>query len=85
MQPVLLQSFCDEFELPDGETPATPAAPGSALQPGEDGNELEYAEQKKHRSRVSKLLHMMKWMQPEILNPVHELSHFMMMAAVKHM
>ena len=41
-QPVLLQSFKDEFELPDEETPATPAVPGSVLIDGEvDTNQKE--------------------------------------------
>lgn len=30
-QPVLLQSFKDEFDLPEGPVPRTPAAPGSIL------------------------------------------------------
>ena len=30
-QPVLLQSFKDEFNLPDVKTPNTPAAPGKVL------------------------------------------------------
>ena len=31
-QPVLLQSFQDEFELPEGEASQTPAVPGQVLQ-----------------------------------------------------
>jgi len=30
-QPVLMQSFVDEFELPEGPAPVTPAEPGSVL------------------------------------------------------
>ena len=30
-QPVLVQSFKDEYDLPDAETPVTPAIPGKIL------------------------------------------------------
>jgi len=81
-QPVLLQSYRDEFELPDEEPPRTPATPGEVLQKGEP---MEPEEQSKYRSGVGKLLHMMKWTRPEMLNAVRELSRFMMDASLAHM
>ena len=82
-QPVLLQSFKDEFELPDEETPATPAVPGSVLIDGEiDTNQKELSS---YRTRVGKFLHMARWTRPEILNAVRELSRFMSKATQKHL
>ena len=82
-QPVLLQSFKDEFELPDEETPATPAVPGSVLIDGEiDTNQKELSS---YRTGVGKFLHMARWTRPEILNAVRELSRFMSKATQKHL
>jgi hypothetical protein len=33
-QPILMQSYVDEFDLPKGELPRTPATPGSVLKKG---------------------------------------------------
>jgi hypothetical protein len=85
IQPVLMQSYVDEFELPKGETPRTPATPGSVLQKVEPKDYLPDDEQFKYRSGVGKLLHMMKWTRPEILNAVRELSRFMMHAGHAHL
>ena len=77
-QPVLLQSYTDEFELPGGETPKTPAIPGQVLRKGENPEDnVSEAKQSIYRSGVGKLLHMMKRSRPEILNAVRELSKFM--------
>jgi len=46
---------------------------------------MEPEEQSKYRSGVGKLLHMMKWTHPEMLNAVCELSRFMMDASWAHM
>jgi hypothetical protein len=71
-QPVLLQSFIDEFDLPDGKTPVTPAEPGSKLM--ETETVLSKNKHTYFRSGVGKLLHLMKWSRPEIMNSVRELS-----------
>ena len=45
-QPVLLQSFEDEFKLPDGETPRTPTEPGTILyKPKSEGEQVDKKEQ----------------------------------------
>ena len=84
-QPVLLQSLKDEFELPEGQNPLTPAEPGSVLTKEQDAELLKPKEQTKYRSGVGKLLHMMKWSRPEIANSVRELSRFMSAATLAHM
>jgi hypothetical protein len=84
-QPVLLQSYTDEFTIPEGEAPRTPATPGEVLQQGEPADFVDDDEQSTYRSGVGKLLHMMKWTRPEILNAVRELSRFMAGATRAHM
>jgi hypothetical protein len=84
-QPVLMQSYIDEFNLPDGDVPKTPATPGEVLQRGETRDCVDSEKQSKYRSGVGKLLHMMKWTRPEILNSVRELSRFMSGATLAHM
>jgi hypothetical protein len=41
MQPMMLQSFCNKFDLPEGKPPNTPAAPGDFLVKGNEGTNLK--------------------------------------------
>jgi hypothetical protein len=84
-QPVLMQSFIDEFDLPEGDVPKTPAVPGEVLQREEPENHLGAKEQRIYRSGVGKLLHLMKWTRPDMLNAVRELSRFMSGASGAHL
>jgi hypothetical protein len=52
-QPVLLQSYVDEFDLPEGQFPTTPAVPGSVLVPVEEINQLSRVEQTKSRQAAT--------------------------------
>ena len=81
-QPVLLQSFEDEFELNKREV-HTPAEPGKVLMKCEEGTELNSKGKKTYSTGVGKLLHMMRWSRPEIYNAVRELSRFMTNGASK--
>ena len=83
-QPVLLQSFKDEFELPTS-LPNTPAEPGQILMPSDEENVLNSTDQRTYCKGVRKLLLMMHWSHPDILNPVRELSRFMTMATPGHL
>ena len=71
-QPVLIQSFEDEFELPEREY-NTPAAPGSVMVEGKVINEDAHHQ---YRKGVGKLIHLAKYSRIEILNAVRELSRF---------
>ena len=83
-QPVMLQSFQDEFDLEENKrAPRTPAEAGDVLSKGE--NLLSKGEQTEYRSGVGKLLHMMRWTRPEIYNRVRELSRFMSGATEQHL
>ena len=83
-QPVLLQSYVDEFELPTYEY-ETPGEPGKVLTKVEDGQGVCQSVQTKFRSGVGKLLHMMRWSRPEIWNAVREVSRRMSIANEDHM
>jgi hypothetical protein len=83
-QPVMLQSFIDEFNLPNGPAPNTPAIPGDALVKADPKDCIPANELFKYRSGVGKLLHMMRWSRPEILNAVRELSRYMSGASLAH-
>ena len=72
-QPVLLQSFSDEFELPK-QSYETPSAPGSILVGGE--TRLPEDKHRDYRKGVGKLIHFSKYTKPGILNAVRELSRF---------
>jgi hypothetical protein len=87
-QPVLMQSFEDEFDLSNAKSYITPGELGKTLHSvkHEVGQELVDATmQTKFHSGVGKLLHLMKWSQPKAMNGVCELSCFMTGAMTAHM
>jgi hypothetical protein len=85
-QPVLLQSFEDEFDIPNMKIPNTPAVPGQVLRSAASETALMDSQmQSKFRSGTGKLLHLMKWSRPDVLNSVRELSRFMTGATAAHL
>jgi hypothetical protein len=85
MQPFLLQSYHDEIKLPEGRVPNTPMEPGSVLVKVHEGNELDMKAHKTYRSGVGKLLHMMRWSRPDVLNITREMFMIMVVACQAHM
>jgi hypothetical protein len=84
-QPVMIQSFRDEFPLClEGRAPNTPAVPGEHLVKGDEGTNIDAKLQAHYRTGVGKLLHMMRWTRPEIQNAVRELSKYMSGATLVH-
>jgi Reverse transcriptase (RNA-dependent DNA polymerase) len=75
LQPVLLQSLKDEFEVEASSKIGTPAAPGTVLRLG--AQDLTPYQQFTYRSGVGKLIHLTKWSRPDILNAVRELARYM--------
>ena len=75
-QPVLLQSYSDEFNLPEtGRVSNIPAVAGSVLSPEVPEEEkVDDGTHSKYRSAVGKLLHNCRWTRPEIWNIVRELT-----------
>lgn len=82
-QPVMLQSFKDEFDLPDRDQ-KVPALAGVTLTKATDENELSPKETTYFRKGVGKLLHMMRWSRPEVCNSVRDLSRHMSKVAQEH-
>ena len=85
IHPVLLQSFEVEFDLPNVKTLNTLVAPGKVLHSGTETSMLNKEMQTKYRSGTGKLLHLMKWLRPNVLNSVRELSCFMTGAMASHL
>jgi hypothetical protein len=67
-----------------GPAPNTPVTPGNALVKADPADCIPANELFKYRSGVGKLLHMMRWSRPEILNAVRELSRCMSGASLAH-
>ena len=82
-QPVLLQSYTDEFQLPASEY-TSPGEPGKVLSKADEDQALDKQSQSKFRPGVGKLLHMMRWSRPEIWNAVREVSRRMTIANQDH-
>ena len=74
-QPVMLQSFDDEFETTD-KKPNTPAEAGTVLVKCNDGATVGKQRHTYFQKGVGKLLHMTRWSRPEVQNAVRELSRF---------
>jgi len=84
-QPVLIQSFVDEFDMDSNIKPSTPAEPGQILVKCEEKHELGTKQKKIYRSGVGKLLYLMRWSRPDISNATRELSKFMMTPGPAHL
>jgi Reverse transcriptase (RNA-dependent DNA polymerase) len=76
-QPILIQSFGDEFTLPPKKTGGTPAAPGTILQAYEHEPMLPEKEQSVfHWKSVGKLWFLARILRHEILHAVRDASKF---------
>lgn len=84
-QSVMIQSCKDKFVVNHNKIPKTPAETGSILKCCRAEKYVGQAKQKIYRSGVVKLLHMMRWSCPDILNAVRELSKHMKEASIVHM
>jgi hypothetical protein len=85
-QPVLLLSFEDEFDLPvENDKRNIPAEAGQVMTRAEDGEKVTLEVQSTYRSGVGKLLHMMRWSRPDVLNSIRELSKHMTAATLTHL
>ena len=60
-QPVMLQSYQDEFKVSKDKERVTPADPGTVLVHSDENLQVNPEKHKYYRSGVGKLLHMMRW------------------------
>jgi hypothetical protein len=75
-QPVLLQSFKDEFNITMGsDLPRTPGIPQKTLQLG-SAPPVEGTRNTYYRSGVGKLMHLKRWSRPEMTNALRDLSRY---------
>jgi len=81
-QPVLIQSLEDEFEIPQDTPKHLPVPPGKDLL--SDGERLSPEDEKIYRSGMGKLLFLMRYSRPDILNVVRELSKLMTEGSTVH-
>jgi hypothetical protein len=85
-QPVLLQSFEDEFDLSQMGKPGLPAPIGSMLTKGDKTySEAVPLAQQAYRKGVRKLLHVTRWARPDIMSSMREFSRFTGGALMAHM
>jgi hypothetical protein len=75
-QPVLLQSFVDEFKIPSEKFPTTPAVASTVLTRDEESKALSNKEHADYRKGVGKRIHLSKFSRPDIANAVRELSRY---------
>ncbi|KAL7464316.1 hypothetical protein ACHAXS_008470, partial [Conticribra weissflogii] len=73
-QPVLVQSLQDEFDLPDGVPPTTPAKPGTTITKLPEEKALNSEKHTNYRAGIGKLQHLVRNSRPDIGNAVRELS-----------
>jgi hypothetical protein len=68
-QPVQLQSFVDEFDLPnEKDKPFIPAEAGQVMSRAKENEGIGPDGQGSFHKGVGKLLHMMQWSRPNVLN-----------------
>jgi hypothetical protein len=83
-QPVLLQSFSDEFRVVEDKACHLPAKQGAVLTKGEGKTILDQEWQTKYRSGVGKLRYLATWSRPDIMNLVREVSRHMQQPSKEH-
>jgi hypothetical protein len=82
-QPVLLQSFTDEFGVKMSGV-NLPAKPRQILSKGDEKDVLGVSAQTKYRSGVGKLCYTATWSRPDILNAVREVPRYLQAPTLEH-
>ncbi len=83
-QPVLVQSLEDEFELPTGTPPQTPAKPGTTMTKYKEEDQLNKEMNTKYRAGIGKLQHLVQNSRPDIGNAVQELPRQLVRPTITH-
>ena len=82
-QPVLLQSFKDEFALPN-YTFDTPAIQGQVLEAVKEGEEVSPEVQREYRGGIGKLFYLIRLSRPDIWNAARECARRMTSSCDTH-
>ena len=82
-QPVMIQSFLDEFGAGKKEQ-VTPAEPSTVLKRPESGKILVNKDQSKYGSGIKKMMHIMRWSRPDIYNATQDCTRHMTLAGRTH-
>ena len=72
------------FNLPEGPVLVTLAEPGSVLMKARDNMAVDSKQPSVYQSGVGKLIHIMKWSRPDVLNAVQDLMQHMSVATLCH-
>jgi hypothetical protein len=83
IQPVLMQSYSNKFELPK-KSYRTPVPAGSVLVAGKKEEALSPALQKKNHSGTGKAMYAIQYSKPEMYNALQDLSCHMHEATQDH-
>jgi len=83
-QPVLIQSFKDEFGAMESNSIRTPALVGQVLERAKPETAVGPKEHALYRSGVGKLIYLSNWSRPEMLNAVRELTRQVRMPSPAH-
>ena len=79
----MIQSFLDEFSA-GKKKQVTPAGLNTVLKRPEPGEILVNKDQSKHETGMGKLMHMMRWLRPNIYNVTHNYARHMTLAGKIH-
>ena len=82
-QPVMIQSFLDEFGA-GKKKQVTPAEPNTVLKRPELGKILANKNQSKYCSGIRKMMHMMRWSRPDLYNMTHNCASHMILVGWTH-
>jgi hypothetical protein len=85
VQPVIIRSFIDKFEIRENPRIEVPASSSDSFSPVMDGDELDEVDQKGYQSGFDNLLYLSRWSRPDILNITRELSRHFMKANQAHL
>mmetsp|Transcript_12683 Transcript_12683/g.27423 ORF Transcript_12683/g.27423 Transcript_12683/m.27423 type:complete len:222 (-) Transcript_12683:2590-3255(-) len=84
-QPVLLQKLEDDYNLPSGRAPKTPAVAGQVLVKGDGSGMVGAKDVTIYRSGTATIMYMMQWSGPEVYNCMRGLARHMSAPRLAHM
>lgn len=84
-QPVLIQKLKDEYDVPEGRAPNTPAREGQVLVRGDGSGQLSAADATSFRSATAIINFQVQWSRPDCCNATRDLARQMSAPREAHM